>query len=960
MLFRLLTIFTVHLFTDLTSADNVTIFYNLATPQHSFAAGDIRSALEAKKHRVEIKDLAVFNQNTVGKRIVITLATDAKATALYKDQGGADLPALGEQAYSLRTTTIPDSTHWVFGGDINGAMYGALQLAETITFSDLPATLHEDDAPHLRNRGIKFNIPLDKKAPTYFYDNRGTANRLAIHHVWDITFWKTWFDEMARHRYNVLSLWNPHPFTSLVNLEDQYPGIAIHGVTGFDKDGKETQINDWSIDQKIAFWQEVMRYGHERGFRISIFTWNIFLSTAEGKHGIGKGPENKATRKYLHHCTRKLFETYPHLTGMGLTVGENMDTDDTDLKEEWAWDAYGSAVLEVAKANPDRQISFIHRLHEGRLESMTKHFQPLIDQPNVRFDISHKYSNAHAHAAVKPIYWTRKKLEPQLEAHGITSWLTIRNDDWYFLHWAEPQFIRDYIANFPEVGKYVDGIYIGPDGWAFSRVFTVKDPHYENANTLDIQRTWLMQKLWGRIAYNPAVTDDLFKNHLQARYPDAPTEALFEAWTKASRAVRLFNEQVTGDWSLDFHWIPERWTSKDEGYRTLDDLIETEPMNGSPLADIKKTAKGDVGDDERSALTNAANITQLATAAQAQLAKLQPGTDKDLANNLADIQAMTHLALVGAHKICAAVFKEQNKLPEARAQMLTAYLHWHHYADLMDARYIGVDLQRNHHFKSWHQLTPEVLRDLTALGGPVALNPAKPYPWVRIVTPADHSEVQEPANISMQIHAAAENNAAVKVELLRNGQIIHSSWEASFSHSLSDLPSGEHTITARVTDPVGASSEHSITFTTFNATTRDTLPWREEFTLSDGTTSDDGRTTWTAKRKGGKFFVKNGALIINDKGGEGELRTGEIDISGGPVKISLDVRPEGVDSRDYVRLYTIVDGGPEKQLAEHKAKSDEPITLTGTVEGQKLILIIKAEVSSHDETFHLDNLTITR
>ena len=325
-----------------------------------------------------------------------------------------------------------------------------------------------------------------------------------------------------------------------------------------------------------------------------VFTWNIFLSTAEDKHGIGTGPENAKTRTYLRKCTRKLLETYPHLTGIGVTVGENMDTEDVEVREEWAWDTYGRGVHEYATAHPERKITFIHRLLQSDLEPTARHFKPLMDLPNVRFDLSHKYSNAHAHAAVKPIYWTRKKLEPQLEKLGITSWLTVRNDDFFYLHWADPQFVRDYVGHFPEVGKHVDGIYIGADGWVFSRVFISKDPYFESRQALDIQKTWYMQKIWGRIAYNPSVADELFKSHLASRYPEAAADDLFEAWSKASRAVRLVNEQVTGDWSLDFHWWPERWTHKDDGYRTLNDLRKTEPQDGSELADVKNTAKGNL------------------------------------------------------------------------------------------------------------------------------------------------------------------------------------------------------------------------------------------------------------------------------------------------------------------------------------------------------------------------------
>ncbi|OYW74433.1 MAG: hypothetical protein B7Z37_17875, partial [Verrucomicrobia bacterium 12-59-8] len=773
------------------SAETIRIYFDPAIPQIAFAAGDIQTALKKHKHTVETANLAALSKAGPGKKVVLALATDKSVAAMISAEGGKPASDLGEQAYAIRSTTKPDLSCWVQGGDAVGAMYGGLQIAEHIQFKGMAEAFHEDDSPHLKNRGIKFNVPLDKEAPTYFYDSRGTANRLAIRHVWDITFWKTWFDEMARHRYNVLSLWNPHPFTSMLNMEDEYPGIAIQGVTGFDKDGKDSQINNWSIDKKIAFWQEVMKYGHERGFRTYVFTWNIFLSTAEDKHGIGKGPLNPQTRTYLRKCTRKLLETYPHLTGIGVTAGENMDTEDTALKEDWAWDTYGRGTYEFAKDNPGRDIVFIHRLLQSDLQTTAKYFQPLIDQPNVRFSFSHKYSNAHAHAAVKPIYWARKKLEPQLDKLGVTSWLTVRNDDFFYLHWADPQFVREYIGNFPEVGKYVDGIYIGPDGWVFSRVFNSKDPLYESRNALDIQKTWYMQKIWGRIAYNPAVADDFFKSHLASRYPEARPDDLFAAWSKASRAVRLVSEQVTGDWSLDFHWWPERWTAKDEGYLTVNDLRKTEPMDGSDLADVHDTAKGDL-DGKKSALENAADIEQLANEARQLLATLKPGSNHELALNLRDLEAMAHLSLFGAAKIRAAVLLEQNKPIETRDHLLTATRHWMLYADVMDELYIGADMQRNFHFKTWHQLDTAVLRELTDLGGPVSVDIANPYPWVRIVSPLHLQEIKSPADVTVTINAAAADQKPVEVELRDNGQLIQTSTERTFSYTLKASAPGDH------------------------------------------------------------------------------------------------------------------------------------------------------------------------
>ena len=42
-------------------------------------------------------------------------------------------------------------------------------------------------------------------------------------------FWTRFLDEMARHRYNVLSLWSLSPFPSLVKVPD-YPKVALGDV----------------------------------------------------------------------------------------------------------------------------------------------------------------------------------------------------------------------------------------------------------------------------------------------------------------------------------------------------------------------------------------------------------------------------------------------------------------------------------------------------------------------------------------------------------------------------------------------------------------------------------------------------------------------------------------------------------------------------------------------------------
>ena len=98
--------------------------------------------------------------------------------------------------------------------------------------------------------------------------------------MWSIDFWRTMLDEMARHRYNALTLWNLHPFPSIVQVPE-FPEVALDDVlrakpgslderfshSGRDMfrpellDGAEV-VKRLSIRDKIAFWREVIPADH--------------------------------------------------------------------------------------------------------------------------------------------------------------------------------------------------------------------------------------------------------------------------------------------------------------------------------------------------------------------------------------------------------------------------------------------------------------------------------------------------------------------------------------------------------------------------------------------------------------------------------------------------------------------------------------------------------------------------
>lgn len=704
----------------MTVAQTVGLFYDRNIPQHEFAAGDIKAALEDNGYTVELKDLSTLKKRYKNTKVVVAIQSNSKTTSKLDTEGGDPVSELGEQAYTFRTTDKSSLSYWVIGGDVNGAMYGGLQLAENIRANGLDGIYNETESPYVLKRGIKYNIPFGERAPTYYASNGGTSHQVAIEHVWDMTYWKTYFDEMARNRFNVISLWSPHPFTSMLDMEDEYPGIAIQDVKGYNGYSKKM-----SIAEKVTFWQDVMEHAKNRGFDIYFCTWNIFLWNADGKYGLTEehDADQTATTEYLKKCTYKFLETYPNLDGLGVTAGENLGFDDDSKKIDWTWAAYGAGFNEYAEANPERELTFFHRQHQGNVSDIIEKYNPLLLHGNVTLDASFKYAKAHVHSTVKPDFWSWKFLE-RIEENNMKTWLELRNDDFYFLHWGDHQFVRDFVKEMPE-DNLLAGTFFGSDGWVFTRVFTSKDPYYKNKNALEIQKHWYLYRLWGRLQYNPDTPVEVFKNLMYSKYPEVPVNMLFEAWTKASQAMQLANEQVDGrgmpdqenvNRVLDFQWWPEFYT-RHTGFISLEKTQYAGPMQGSELCSLYETADGKCG-DKVSALITADKIEYLANEALDILGSLK-ATEKELKLNIADLKAMSYLSLYNAYKNRAAILLRQGNRPVARDMIGKAYCYWRKYTNMMDSLYIPVDTQRNWDFadSDWHDMDDEALQDYLDLGG---------------------------------------------------------------------------------------------------------------------------------------------------------------------------------------------------------------------------------------------------
>lgn len=688
-------------------AETVSLYYDSSIPQVAFAAGDIKAALQKRNHEVEVRELNGLNASSNGKRIVLGVLGDQRISKPFTSAVNPPVADLPPQGYAIRTTTEPTSTFWAIGGDANGAMYGGLQIAESITLNGLPAALNQDGSPHIKNRGIKFNIPLDVRTPSY--SDNSDAAQANIPEMWDQLFWTQFLDSMARHRYNVLSLWSLHPFPSMVKIPE-FPEVALDDVWrtkeklddsfhlwGTDMVRPELLANHevvkkMTMDEKIEFWRWVMQQAADRGIGMYVFTWNVFTWGAEGKHGITCDMANETTKAYFRASVREMVKTYPLLAGMGITAGENMPHEMSSKdKEAWLWETYGEGVRDGLKDDPKRNFRMIHRFHWSAQSDILDAFK---DYPS-DFDFSFKYSVAHMYSVPNPQF-----IKPLLEniAPNMKTWLTVRNDDIYSFRFGDPAYAREYITNMPSE-DIMAGFYMGPDGYILGRDFLERNPA-PGKRPLVMDKQWYSFAHYGRLAYDPTLPDSHFEKMLLDRHPDASSKDLFAALQSATQVMPLITRFF---WkSIDCDWFPEACISHPtkSGFYTVKHFMEGTSMPDADVLCIRDWRKQFLDGSpmvQKTPLEIAAALEGASSRINSSLVSLRPAaaSDGELQKTIFDMEAFAALGSYYAAKIrgasALALFDhsadsfDHNRSIHYLDEALT---HWKRYAAVRDGQYL--------------------------------------------------------------------------------------------------------------------------------------------------------------------------------------------------------------------------------------------------------------------------------
>jgi hypothetical protein len=687
----------------------VRIVYDSASPPSAFALASLERVLQTAGYQVVTDSLAEFS---VSLRIRSSERQDEGYTLLVPEENQVVLTA----------------------SDPNGLLYGIHEISEQLSNGKrLNHIEQKEEKAAFPFRAVKFNLPWDSY-------RRSEALQMHQETCRDLAFWERYLDMMVQNRFNVLTLWNLHPFNYMIRAKN-FPEAS-----GF----SDQELAEWQ-----QFWRTLFAKAKERGIETYIVNWNIFVSPEFAKahnvatYSIGDtyfadGDTSSIIRQYTRESVTQVLNEYPDLTGIGVSIGEGMGGMTPAAREDW--------VLETVVAGmqaADRPVKLIHRapfsanLGSGgstdkRTEVITREALDKIKGMDGPIWVEAKFNWSHGHSTPKLVkvhggpltdtYWN-----PAPDNYKMT-WM-IRNEDFFALRWGDPDFIRQHIAL--NKHDYVGGYFVGSECYIPADDYFTKLDEPVNW-TYAFERQWLFYSAWGRLLYNPQTKDDVFVKAFRRKYGDVDSR-LFQAYKLASRVpLRLAS---LWDVAWDFTLYSEGLLSVDQPQKetqfiSVDALINRKTTDPDYVS-IKDYVEGQ-GRKKRwpvSAVTPlglAETLREEALKALDLVNNINPGNNASLRYEVADVQIWAHLGLYLAEKIRGGVALEtfrqtgdSREKQKAIDHLQMAVGHWDGIVRISQPLYKEMPLvhyNTDEKYFHWSNLKEDVRKDLAIAEG--AIGPA--------------------------------------------------------------------------------------------------------------------------------------------------------------------------------------------------------------------------------------------
>ena len=562
-------------------------------------------------------------------------------------------------------------------------------------------------------RAFKINLPWESYRRHASLQLHETACR-------DLDFWRALIDHLAWAGFNRLSLWSLHPWALMVRPA-KYPEAC---------DLTDEELAEWQ-----AFWHALFGHVHERGLKVQIFTWNIFVSPAFararnvaaysiGGDYLGDGDLSDLVEDYTREIVTEALQTFPEIDGLGLTLSERMGGLDNPERGEWVKRTYGAAAsaagrpLEINLRVPhsgsghcnapltDETLSVGRRLlEESGFDG------PLLSE--VKFNWSHGHSSPRLlkihNGAPNDALWN-----PPPSRYRIT-WM-VRNEDFQALRWCAPGFIREHLRL--NTHPWVAGYYTGSETWIPALNLVDRDDHPHRA-AWQFQRQRLFTAVWGHLLRDPDATDEDLGRMVEEAY-DLP-EHQSGAGLQLLRALECAGTIPLRIASfLNFTWDHTLYV---EGMLTLDGFITVEQVQKARPLEPDWLGVADAVAAERSGTHPpgrlhpedlAKELEDLASETEQRLrASLVMSLEGPVVEEREDARVWAALGRYFAEKLRAALALEREGKDSHQAQhhLRNGLTHWQRVVELTESRYQPFPVQHLDktekvlwHWKDWMPL----------------------------------------------------------------------------------------------------------------------------------------------------------------------------------------------------------------------------------------------------------------
>jgi dienelactone hydrolase len=626
--------------------------------------------------------------------------------------------------------SFPAGSVLIEGADANGALYGALELAERVRRNGA-AVLQGPvvtGRPFLRDRGwnMFLTLPWDYAKNDTDYDPKALLDPARWWFAND-GFWRTLFDQMAVARMNWLDIHG----TWDISVTDA-PNLYAYFIQSerFPKVGVAPEIKAANLRRL----NRVIAMAHARGIRISLMAYEARFHTP---HSPDPYPENeKDLSDYTREMVEKMIRQAPGLDAIGFRIGESghgeaffnayIDAVKASGREiplvTRSWLARKSLVVPLARASKDFTVEIKYNgeqwgspymLMGGRMTGWYSYsFEDYLSDSAV--DGAARMWSGNKTAAGETWPSEPYKLVWQVRANG-----THRIFPFY-----DPASVRKAVLSMPlgtATGFVVEGL----------ETYYPQSPRYYAADPKDLycewthERDWMYLNMWGRLGYDPATPDATFEAQVADKLGPAAKD-LIPAWTAASRIVHLAFSAFSLGPDHRNHAIELEWGGDNAAY------IAGDPFDSHVFKSVRDyladAATGGLDGRILPPQTAGRLLAEAATAEKAARIPLDsaPAPERKRLKELITVCGqVAHLGRYYADRFMAALAEASGAAGQATLHMQGAVKEWSALASCPFYRPFTERLRMRTNTFHWSQELPKIEAEAARLA---AKAPASPEP----------------------------------------------------------------------------------------------------------------------------------------------------------------------------------------------------------------------------------------